>query len=235
MYDFQVIKQGVLARYPEESCGVILTSGEVRFCENTAVDKLKSFKINPSELVGYLGQIAYIFHSHCIDRRLGSILDPRTTSVKDMEGQRFTGIPWLIFATEGWEVTEPIELPRVASSNYLDRPFIWFINDCYTLVQDYYKFELGIELKPYISHDYTQVRRADKVFDEFITDYGFQEVKGLKGLKDGELFIIDNSGFSENHLAIYDKGELLHQGLVSCREPIENYMGLLRKRLRYVG
>jgi proteasome lid subunit RPN8/RPN11 len=235
MYDIDELSRGIINNYPEESCGFILKDDTIVFCYNLADNPEKAFKINPADYIKYSGEIKYIFHSHCVDPRKGKTLDPRTPSVKDMEGQRVSGIPWLIFATEGWVVSDPIELPRTPSKDYLNRPFIWFINDCYTLVQDYYKFELGIELKPYILHDYTAVRKSDRVFEEFIEDYGFKESATLDDLQNGDLFIIDNSGFTENHLAIYHEGSILHQGLLSCKEPIENYMYQIKRRLRYVG
>lgn len=235
MYDIDELSRGIINNYPEESCGFILKDDTIVFCYNLADNPEKAFKINPADYIKYSGEIKYIFHSHCVDPRKGKTLDPRTPSVKDMKGQKVSGIPWLIFATEGWVVSEPIELPRTPSNDYLNRPFIWFINDCYTLVQDYYKFELGIELKPYILHDYTAVRKSDRVFEEFIEDYGFEESATLDDLQNGDLFIIDNSGFTENHLAIYHEGSILHQGLLSCKEPIENYMYQIKRRLRYVG
>lgn len=235
MYDIDELQRGIINNYPNESCGFILQDNSIVFCFNIAEDPEKAFKINPADYIKHIGKIKYLFHSHCVDTNRANPLDPRTPSVKDMEGQKLTGVPWLIFATEGWTVSDPITLPRTPNTNYLDRPFIWFINDCYTLVQDYYKFELAIELKPYILHDYTKVRKSDKVFDEFIEDYGFTELLTLDDLQNGDLFIIDNSGFTENHLAIYHEGCLLHQGLLSCKEPMENFMTQIKKRLRYVG
>lgn len=235
MYDIDKLNRGVLGNYPNESCGFILKDDTIVFCMNVVDNPEKAFKINPVDYIKFSGQIKYIFHSHCVDARAGKPLDPRTPSLADMKGQQVTGIPWLIFATEGWVVSDPITLPRTPSNNYLDRPFIWFINDCYTLVQDYYKFELGIELKPYVLHDYTSVRKSDKVFDEFIEDYGFKETSDMSNLENGDLFIIDNSGFTENHLAIYHEGFLLHQGLLSCKEPLESYMNQIKRRLIYVG
>lgn len=235
MYDIDKLTRGILDNYPNEACGFILEDDELIFCMNEAAAPEKAFKINPADYVSYAGKIKYVFHSHCVDPRKGKNLDPRTPSIADMEGQKLTGIPWLIFATEGWVVSDPLELPRVANASYLERPFIWFINDCYTLVQDYYKFELGIELKPYILHDYTEIRKTDKIFDEFIEEFGFEEIKNLDNLQNGDLFIIDNSGFTENHLAVYHDGYLLHQGLLSCKEPIESYMGQIKKRLKYVS
>lgn len=233
--DIDILYRYILSNYPEESCGFILKDERIVFCKNISENPTVNFKIDPLNYLEYAGKIQFIFHSHCIDPKKPKFLDARTPSVKDMEGQKLTDIPWLIYATEGWTVTDPVEIPRKPNSEYLDRPFIWFINDCYTLVQDYYKFELGIDLKEYILHDYTQVRKSDKVFDEFIEDYGFYQLYNLDDLRNGDLFILDNSGYTENHLGIYHNGMILHQGLLSCMEPVENYIGRIKKRLRYAN
>jgi len=221
--------------YPNESVGLILQNGDIVPLANISETPEKSFKIDSLELAPHLGNIGFIWHSHCVDPKKPSIYDARTPSLKDMEQQALSGVPWLIFASDGYDVTDPVQIPRVPSNEYLDREFIWFINDCYTLMQDYYHFELGIDLKQYVLHDYRNVRKSHSVFNDYINEYGFIELYDLNDLQNGDLFIVDNSGFTENHLVIYHDGKLLHQGLLSCVEPFEAYAGKFKKRLRYAG
>jgi len=230
-----MITRIILDNYPNESVGLILQNGDIVPLSNISETPDKSFKIESLELAQYLGHIESIWHSHCVDPKKPSIYDARTPSLKDMEQQVLSGVPWLIFASDGYNVTEPVQIPRVPSNEYLDREFIWFINDCYTLVQDYYHFELGIDLKQYVLHDYRNVRKSHAVFNDHINEYGFVELHDLNDLQNGDLFIVDNSGFTENHLVIYHDGKLLHQGLLSCVEPFEAYAGKFKKRLRYAG
>ena len=231
-----MIAEHIKKNYPNESCGLILKDDDmVIFLENISDNPAKSFKINPSELFPYLGQIKFIWHSHCVDSRRPTIYDARTPSLMDMEQQKLSGVPWLIYACDGSVVTDAIQIPRTPNNDYLNREFVWFVNDCYTLVQDYYHYELGIDLKEYVLHDYRDVRKSHAVFNDYINDYGFVELKNLDDLQNGDLFIVDNSGFTENHLVIYHDGKLLHQGMISCVEPFETYAGKFKKRLRYAG
>lgn len=234
-YDFDSIKKHILREYPKEACGFILEDDSVISLENIAEEPTKSFKIGAENFAKYAGRIAYIYHSHCRDRRRPSPLDLRTPSKEDLEGQISTDVKWLIFASDGTFVGTPLELPRTPSDRYIDRPFIWYVNDCYTMVQDYYKFELGIDLAPGKLFHVHEVRKQPAVFSQFIEEYGFTEIHPATELQNGDLFIIDNSGYSENHLMIYHNGKLLHQDLLSREEPYENYVDRFRKRLRYVG
>jgi proteasome lid subunit RPN8/RPN11 len=234
-YDFDIIKAYILEAYPNEACGFILEDDSIIPLENIAEDRRKGFKIAAKDFAIYAGQIQYIYHSHCRDRRKPSALDIRTPSKEDLEGQIATDVKWLIFSCDGIYVGTPLELPRTPSDNYLERPFIWYVNDCYTLVQDYYQYEMGITLAPGKIFQINEVRKQTAVFTQFIEEYGFSEIHPSEELQNGDLFIIDNSGYSENHLLIYHNGKLLHQDLLSREEPYENYTDRFRKRLRYVG
>ena len=229
------IQEFIIENYPNESVGLILKDDTIVYLTNISETPEKSFKIDGQEIAEHLDNIKSIWHSHCVNPSRPSLYDARTPSLKDMESQKQSNVEWLIYACDGYNVTEPVSLPRKSNNNYLDREFIWFINDCYTLVQDYYKHELNIELKDYILHDYKNVRKSHSVFDEHITEFGFIELYDLNDLRNGDLFIVDNSGFEANHLVIYHDGKLLHQGLLSCIEPFETYSGKFKKRLRYAG
>lgn len=234
-YDFNIIKDHILKEYPKEACGFILKDDTVVIIENLSEEPTKNFRIAAEHFAKHAGNIEYIYHSHCRDRKRPSPIDLRTPSKEDLEGQISTDVKWLIFACDGFYTGTPLELPRTPSDKYIDRPFIWYVNDCYTMVQDYYQFELGIQLAPGKIFHFYEVRKQPAVFSQFIEEYGFKEITTDIPLENGDLFIIDNSGYSENHLMIYHNGKLLHQDLLSREEPYEAYLDRFRKRLRYVG
>lgn len=233
--DYEKIKQIILGNPLEENCGIILKNEEIIELKNISEERSKSFRINPTDIMGFSGEIAYIWHNHVVNPRRPPILDPRTPSKADLEGQIASGIPWLIFANDTTTVMEPLQIPRIPNNSYLDRPFCWYINDCYTLAQDYYLFELGITLPSGKIIDTNDIRKKNHIFDTYLEEYGFTELKDLNDLQNGDIFIIDNGGLHANHILIYDNGEVLHQDLLSKREPIEAYFGRFKKRLRYVG
>lgn len=233
---WEQIQQHTLDCYPNEMCGV-LTSDTFIPVTNVAENPQKNFKLDNLELgiVYTKFEPKAIVHSHCVDPRKVQLFDPRTPSCEDIEGQKKSNLPWLIVGCEGMSVSAPIYLPRVKNSNYYDRQFMWYMNDCYTLVQDFYKFELGIDLPDHKAKEgYEVLRKQIQIFEPFITEYGFKEVS-LDSLQEGDLLLVDNAGFEENHLVIYTQGQLLHQNTMSMLVPFETFLGRVKKVLRYVG
>lgn len=229
------IKAHTLACYPEEMCG-ILTKNDFVALKNTSSTPMEAFRINSIELAPYVDTIVAIVHSHCYRRERPSVFDIRTPSLRDMQEQNVTGIPWLIIGTEGINVLEPLEIPRIPSEELLGRPFIWFINDCYTLVQDYYKYFLNIELPAAkITSDYRELRHYNKTFEPYIEEYGFYEVKGIDDMQNGDIILMDNGVASQNHLGVYHEGNVFSQEAVSQCNPFYKYIGRIQKRLRYRG
>lgn len=231
---FEQIKQHTLSCYPNEMCGIIVDGSFVSIT-NIHEEPENNFTLSPIELVPYLGRITYIVHSHCRDIRKPEIFDLRTPSYPDTIGQKKSGIPWLIVGCEGVTVTEPLQIPRVKNNNYLERPFIWFISDCYSLVQDYYWFEFGIDLPDHkADEDYSNIRKLHNLFDNYIQEYGFIELSVNTKLQKGDILLLDNAGHVRNHLGIYDgEGCILHQDMLSVKEQLEHFIGRFHKVLRY--
>jgi len=233
----QQIHEHTIACYPEEMCGV-LTEDYFIPITNVADNKRKSFKLAMQEYLNLKKKfdIIAIVHSHCRCADIPEVFDTRTPSMADMDGQKSSGLPWLIVATEGITTTPPVLIPRTPNNKYSGRPFIWFINDCYTLVQDYYLFELGIKLPDaIITKDYQDLRKTANLFDNFITSYGFTELTNVKDIRNGDILLVDNAGSSRNHLVIFHNNRLIHQDMVSCEVPWETFMGRTHKILRYKG
>ncbi|RKZ02642.1 hypothetical protein DRQ25_18445 [Candidatus Fermentibacteria bacterium] len=231
----QAIKSWALVCYPEEMCGII-TEGVFKTLPNSAENPKEAFRIDEKLLLPFLGKIDAIVHSHCHNPKKPTALDVRTPSSADVQGQISSGVPWLIVGVDGSMVTPAITIPREPSASYLERPFIWFINDCYTLVQDYYQFELGIALTDHkIDKDYKTLRNYDNLFERYIKEYGFKETDSIEGLKNGDLLLLNNGVATCNHLGIYHNGEVLHQDEMSVSQPFVAFIGRINKVLKYVG
>lgn len=228
------IEEYILSQYPKEACG-LLTKEEFIPMENVSTFPEKSFKMLPEKYAHLLKDTIAIIHSHCKNPREQEFWDIRTPSCEDIEGQKLSAIPWLIFGTEGFTVTDPIQLPRIKTKEYLRRPFIWFIYDCYTLVQDFYKFNLEISLPDHKAKEgYERVRKGDNLFDDFIQEYGFKSIP-LEEIKEGDLILLDNKGQKRNHLGIYTSGQVLHQDTLSTIVPFETFLGRINEVLHYEG
>lgn len=228
----QKIKDAALRRYPNEMCGV-LTAEDFIELDNYAIDPSKSFSFDPVQYGRVVEQVVAIVHSHTKSINDPEHYDLRTPSRKDRLNQRTTNKVWLIVGTEGHEVSEPIQFPREPSSQYLNRPFMWFVNDCYTLVQDWYRFERGIELMDHADDfDPANMQIFSGIFEPYIAQAGFVEVTSGQP-KFGDLLLLSAMGMLNNHLGIYDDGRVIHQLGLSVAEPYEAFLGKIHKVLRY--
>jgi proteasome lid subunit RPN8/RPN11 len=229
------IKAAALSVYPHEMCG-LLTAHDFIPCDNLHETPKKAFIIDPLVIRKHAGLITGIVHSHTRKASRPEVFDLRTPSYRDMVGAQKSGVPWFIVGTEGETVTPPVRIPRVPSNVYLERQFIWFINDCYTLVQDYYRFELGIVLQGHkADFDFRSHDKLDGIFDRYLLDYGFKAYQTLDGIKNGDVLLLSNGGHQRNHLGIYHDGQVLHQDLLSILQPLEYFIGGIHAVLKYEG
>lgn len=202
---------------PRECCGLIVViDGEETYvrCENMALKKTEHFQISREDYATAetLGEVAAIVHSH-------PYAQP-TPSDADLAACETSKLKWIIYAwpLDTWHEFEP--------SGYVapltGRKFVWGVHDCYTLVQDYYKTVLGLDL-PDRPADW-QDHKDSVYFDEF-KSFGFEEVDSPQ-LHDLILMKIKGVG----HAAVY-----LGDGDVMLHHPQDNlsahgvYGGYYRK------
>ena len=168
------IKKAILAHakaeYPNESCGVIV-GGEYIPCVNVAKDKRNFFEFDPIELVGAEkeGRIDVYVHSHP---------DGTTNpSVIDRIQMAFHGKPWMI--TDGTNIAK--HEPDGYVAPLLGREYYHGVLDCYSLVRDYYKRELNIDLANYKRNDVWWESADNKplYMDNFAAE-GFVEVSDVQ-------------------------------------------------------
>ena len=229
------LKQAAIDSYPNEMCGFLLKDGRFIHCLNKADDPAKAFKIDAVDYARHIGNIEFVIHTH-IPGKMAMVFDPRTPSYQDMVGQKATGLPWLIFSCDGDNVSEPLQIPRVPNNNYLDRPFIWFVSDCYSLVQDYYRFELNIILPDHkADKPFNEITHMNDIFTGYLDEYGFKAVQTIDDIKNGDLLLLDSMTFKSNHLGIFHDGFVIHQGPLSVKEPFEHFIGRINAVLKYVN
>jgi proteasome lid subunit RPN8/RPN11 len=229
------IREETLRCFPNEMCGILVEDNFIPLV-NISESPEDSFRFDASELVLYAGMITAIVHSHCRNVKNPELLDTRTPSVTDIINQKKTNTPWIIVATEGYTVTEPLEFPKIPSNEYIGRPFIWFVNDCYSIVQDWYKFELDIILPDHKAVvDYRDLNGEDELFTEYLTEYKFTKVVQIEDIQDGDILLLNYRGRIRNHLGIYINGEVLHQDMLSVKVPFSSMITKVDRILRYVS
>jgi proteasome lid subunit RPN8/RPN11 len=228
----ELIEQAALADYPNEMCGLLTKDGFIHTA-NLSDSPDKGFRISARDYAVHHSDTIAVIHTHIPDR-LAQVFDVRTPSYQDLIEQKRMGIPWLIFGCDGHNLSTPLQVPRVPNSQYLDRPFIWYVNDCYSLVQDYYRFELGIVLPDHkATKAFTEITRLNDLFSEHISDYRFTTHDTLDDLNNGDLLLLDNAGFKRNHLGIVHDGQVLHQGALSVMQPFSDFIGRINQVLKY--
>ena len=228
------IQTHILNTFPEEMCGIIV-EGDFIPLQNIAENKEETFKIDTKELIPFLGKIEFIVHSHCQNENTPLHFDIRTPSLNDVKGQKLSGVPWLIYGTEGETVTEPLKLPRTPSRDYEGRPLIWYISDCYNLVQDYYRYELNIILKDHdIKQEAKDLVNAARNLEKNGLNLEFTLIPETLDFRNGDVLVLNNS-IPGVHLGVYHEGYIIHQDDISIKHPLAYFIGRILGTFRYAG
>lgn len=151
----KVLKDQITAHawgeYPNECCGVMI-GGQYRPCTNIAHDPANTFEIDPAEWMALaeLGDIGAIVHSHPNGEPLPSEVDKVQMGLHGVDwvivglGHTPTGATYCDIKThKSTAYTAPL----------LGREYHHGVQDCYSLVRDYYSRELGIELPDFARAD----------------------------------------------------------------------------------
>lgn len=187
------------AENPKECCGiVVLAGGKKRYLPlpNAAEAPEKDFRISAESWAGAedQGEPVCVVHSHPgQSARL---------SGADRVSLEATELPWLIVEVrEGKPISHLVHLPTGYQAPLLGRSFHHGVLDCYTLVRDYYRRELGIELADYERED----GWWNGVEDHYMEKYeatGFRQIAPGE-LQQGDLIIMQVRAEKANHAGIY--------------------------------
>jgi proteasome lid subunit RPN8/RPN11 len=192
---------------PRESCGLLVsTSGNLAEyvpCRN--LSSLDHFQIHPEDWADCedRGHVLGVAHSHPGQAQL----EP---SPWDLEGQAETGLPWYIVLPDSGAWL------RFGASPQEGRVFAWGVEDCFSLVSDYYGGMVDFLREP-------KFWESTDLFRRGMALAGFHE-RGLNDPAPGDvmLFSIHGNGIP-NHCAVYlGYGTILHHlpGRLSRVEPI---------------
>lgn len=192
------------AAYPEEACGLILTTGEFAPLTNVAQDKRREFAARPEDVLPFAGRIAAKVHSH--------ICDPYSPTAADMAAQMQDDVPWgiVVVGPAGGFGEEAIYRTSIAQELLAGRitledelvekakaeivalePFFWGdqlprapfegrrfihgVHDCYSLIRDWYLVERNVRL-PDFPRDEGWWRAGKDLYRENFRAAGFQAV-----------------------------------------------------------
>ena len=190
---------------PKESCGVLLNiRGKEKYfpCRNLSMTSHQCFILDPEDYVkaDNLGEIIAIIHSHPVT--------PPAASQADQLACEQSGLKWHIVnpKTEGWGYTEP----KGYKAPLIGREWAWGVSDCWSLVRDWYKEELKIELRDWQRPTTLQDFNNDPMFERCAWRTGFRELRSDEKLKNGDLLFMSILASGLNHVAIFLNGDVLH-------------------------
>ena len=136
------IERDVLAVAPDEACGFVMPDGW-RPVRNVHPEPRWHFRIAAADYLAAAEALALV-HSHVIEdafdhRRYPRGYFPDCPSLRDMQGQVDTALPWGIVVCDGAHVAPPFFWGDfVLDEPLLCRPFRHGVDDCYSAIRKWY-------------------------------------------------------------------------------------------------
>lgn len=214
---------------PLECCGLIVRVDGIELywpCRNTCIERGR-FVLDPRDWVEAeeTGEILKVVHSHVYR-------DPVPTDA-DRVGCAASGLPWLIVSWPTGQTCELI-LPHGFEAPLVGREFVWGTFDCFTLVRDYYRTELGILIDNFGGYEHNFCEIGQDLYLNRYKAAGFVEVE-IDDFRRHDVVLMQIGATNVvGHAAVYLGGEqIMHHvlGRLSCRAP---YGGMWRNATRKI-
>ncbi|MFO1417232.1 MAG: C40 family peptidase [Methylotetracoccus sp.] len=190
--------------YPREACGLVVLGHGYVPCRNIAL-KQTQFVMAPEDWLAAerRGKILAVVHSHP-----DAAPEP---SPADLAACEASALPWLIVSWPGREWREIG--PEGRAIPLQNRSYVFGVFDCFTLVRDYFRQELGIALPP-LHYEERWYKIGKNYIAALYKEWGFRAIAPEQLTRNDVIATsIDNSPVP-NHLAIYLGGnQILHQRL----------------------
>ena len=212
---------------------------------NIAENKENHFLVSSDDLVNIMPRLAAIIHSHTANEKDQVIrLYP---SQADMESQLAFGVPFgITYASH--EIASNILWfgDSVPKADLVGRYFVHGVQDCYSLIRDYYRKELNIHLKEF-PRNWEWWQNGQDLYKQGFEQTGFKAIP-LSEIKSGDVILMAVTPDTARngvpcHGAIYLGNEvILHhlssknpydKGRLSCHAPLQKYIKLITHVLRH--
>lgn len=190
-----MIKRAMIAHakreYPKEACGLV-AGGKYYPCENTHHTPTEHFQIDAERYaeIEDIAPIEAVFHSHPDHDATPSKVDSAACGA--------SGLPWIILSLKdgkaaGWAEIRPKEAPLVG------RTFVHGVHDCLSIVLDFYRREMGVELGNYVRED-DWWNKGQNLYLDLLPQAGFEKVGDLKH---GDIVLMQVRSPVPNHAGVY--------------------------------
>jgi len=207
--------------FPRESCGLIVDNfGKLEYvkCENKSDDPLASFLIDPVVYASLSSKIMCVVHSH--PNRSSKL------SQADIASSERCMKPFMVISYPTCEISN--YYPTGFKTPLEGRQFVYSVMDCFTIIRDFYKWELGIEIEDRQRRPYGwwEEPGASSYLMEDYQKWGFEKVLSPKR---GDVIVMQLQGTAPNHVAVYTgDGVMIHHTLNNISRS-EMYGGYWRK------
>lgn len=228
------LRREAIAEFPNEAVWLI-SPGECRLVKNIADDPTKTFRIDKRTMAAaHARGLLAVVHSHPNF--------PACPSAADMQGQAATNVPWGIVSTDGntaqdvvW-FGDSVEVPPL-----IGRGFRHGVTDCYGLIRDYYREELGLLLPTY-ARDWEWWLKGGDLFRDGFEKAGFRRIEAHEA-RPGDVWLAQIRSPVPNHGGILlESGLGLHHpsarnpvdpARLSIREPLSRWQTFITHWLRH--
>lgn len=195
------------SEYPKEMCGVIVFDEQLQFipinnlADKYGVDERDAFVMCPRTYssIDEHNNIVAIVHSHPDSNTAPSEHD----KIRCNQGE----IPWVIISYPDKDIN--IIHPTDEKQPLLGRTFIHGVQDCWSLVRDYYKEVFNIHLNDYERQDEWWMKGEDLYLDNLESE-GFIEISE-KDMQVGDVLFMQIESPTTNHAAVLcEDGMIIH-------------------------
>lgn len=205
----KAIEEHALEEFPRECCGLVIAEGRKEVyirCRNVADPGVAEdeFVIAPRDwkAAEQRGPVLAVAHSHPNASPHPSAADRRACNA--------LGVPWAIVAVHADPATP--EAPAFIAGNVIltpenhevplrGREFIFGVQDCYTLVQDFYKREMGGIVLPDFDRTDEFWKRGEDLYMDNFTGAGFDPIP--YPTQKGDLILMAIRSDITNHAGIW--------------------------------
>jgi cell wall-associated NlpC family hydrolase len=211
---------------PREACGVITRAGRIIRFPNRAAQAHEEFAAGAlHELEERAGELLAIFHTHP---------DNETPSPADVAHCDASFLPWVVAGPRDLFVLHPEPRP------YVQREFVYGVEDCWQLVSDWHAQEAGLFL-PWFERpaDGWWKTAGPSPYLEHAAAYGFTAAPlcewGLENLRLGDVILMQLAARRTNHAAIYVGGGCLLHHLYGELSRIETFSGRMQSSTTHIA
>jgi len=218
---------------PHEACGLVTVyKGKEKYfpCKNLAEELGEQFILDPDDWINAedQGEIVAVFHSHPDH--------PPTPSQADLASCEYLDLPFYIVTpeTSDWYYFEPSGYKK----GLIGREWVWDIQDCWSLITDWYKETKNISIRHWRRPASPQEFTKNPYFEKVLLGSGFIELSDKDETQKEDVLLMDTTNTGKlDHVALYIGDQtILHHCVkrLSCRETYDQkWIEYTKKRYRY--